>query len=1005
MGCRKNQATLTATERAAFVAAVKALKTKPSQLSPPTANRYDDYVETHRTSMTGGVAWAHRRPAFLPWHRAFLRQFELDLQAIDPTVSLPYWDWTVDNSPTSSIWNADFMGGNGTGAQSKVTTGPFREGQWALADGSALVRAFGARADAPTLPTAQNVQDCIDQETVYDSPPWDDDPNCDGFRNRSEGWTGAGSVHNRVHLWVGGSMLPATSPNDPVFFLHHCNVDRLWARWQRKPGAPSYAPADGTPTPAAGIDLVGHRPSDSMQPWGGTTTVASTFDHHALGYWYDDEPPEVDLLTPSLAFQDVPEGVGGVGLTTYRAVLFEVRSCAPVTFEVLAGPTPPFGLSLLGSSVIVPSAHEDQPAIGRLWIAYTSTTAGATAVGSVTVGQVGTAEQWVISLTANTIARPRSSVTLALDRSGSMAEPAGDGFTKVAKLKQAVSAFVDVMREGDGLGIVSFDDVTARLTDVVDVGPQPAVPGSGRALAATVLSGPDLDPRGATGIGAAVVEAADALADAQATASPPYDVQAMLVLTDGNENVDPKIGAVASSITARSYAVGLGTPANVSTAALSALAHGTGGYMLVTGALTQDQTFRLSKYFLQVLAGVTNTQIVVDPAGDLVAGPTHRIPFPVTEADYGLDVIVLSPLPAAVEFALETPDGTIVTPATAGTEPAVTYVAGRAVTYYRLALPALGAAPGGSHAGRWRALLRLASRPQTHVPDDPWRKRGALPYSVIVQALSTLELHGSVRVAGEVEIDATLTEYGVPVTRAELWAEVTGPGGSAWTVRLSPVDTGWAGGFRPRGTGLHTIRLRAAGSTLRGTPFRREVTLTATVGPLPDTGTPATGSDDLCRLLECLLDRKVTGQLVDELLERYGGSRDALAECVRKACADRGAGRREPRAVQRAEQPPVRRPVERAAGHPAGHGPAPEPEPAPPEPPDAPAPAPSPSPEPGTVEFGRLVEAEPVARPPQEHDHEGPMFGLSNEDLAELGLPLRQSRKPGTGPHGGGHHV
>lgn len=61
--------------------------------------------------------WAHDSPAFLPWHRYLIRQFELDLQAIDPTISLPYWDWTVDNSAVTtaagSPWTDDFMRGSG----------------------------------------------------------------------------------------------------------------------------------------------------------------------------------------------------------------------------------------------------------------------------------------------------------------------------------------------------------------------------------------------------------------------------------------------------------------------------------------------------------------------------------------------------------------------------------------------------------------------------------------------------------------------------------------------------------------------------------------------------------------------------------------------------------------------------------------------------------------------------------------------------------------------------
>ena len=49
-------------------------------------------------------------------------------------------------------------------------------------------------------------------------------------------------LHNRVHIWVGGDMGPGTSPNDPVFYLHHCNVDRLWALWQHAHPASGYLP-------------------------------------------------------------------------------------------------------------------------------------------------------------------------------------------------------------------------------------------------------------------------------------------------------------------------------------------------------------------------------------------------------------------------------------------------------------------------------------------------------------------------------------------------------------------------------------------------------------------------------------------------------------------------------------------------------------------------------------------------------------------------------------------
>jgi tyrosinase len=84
MGCRKNIKSLTPGERTAFVNAFIAL------MDNRTA---DDYAHIH----SGANAHCHGGPAFPAWHREYVRRFELDLQAIDPTVSLLHWDWTVSN--------------------------------------------------------------------------------------------------------------------------------------------------------------------------------------------------------------------------------------------------------------------------------------------------------------------------------------------------------------------------------------------------------------------------------------------------------------------------------------------------------------------------------------------------------------------------------------------------------------------------------------------------------------------------------------------------------------------------------------------------------------------------------------------------------------------------------------------------------------------------------------------------------------------------------------------
>jgi tyrosinase len=57
---------------------------------------------------------------------------------------------------------------------------------------------------------------------VYDASPWNrSSAGASSFRNMAEGWPSGPKMHNQVHVWVGESMSPDTSPNDPVFFLNH----------------------------------------------------------------------------------------------------------------------------------------------------------------------------------------------------------------------------------------------------------------------------------------------------------------------------------------------------------------------------------------------------------------------------------------------------------------------------------------------------------------------------------------------------------------------------------------------------------------------------------------------------------------------------------------------------------------------------------------------------------------------------------------------------------------
>ncbi|GGU58104.1 tyrosinase MelC2 [Streptomyces lavendofoliae] len=272
MTVRKNQAQLTAAEKRGFVAAVLELK---------RTGRYDTFVTTHNafimSDTDSGDRVGHRSPSFLPWHRRFLLEFERALQAVDPSVALPYWDWTVDRTPRASLWAPDFLGGTGRARDGQVMDGPFARSadRWTVSvrvDGrDFLRRALGA--GGRQLPTRAEVDAVLAMET-YDMPPWNSAS--DGFRNHLEGWRGA-NLHNRVHVWVGGQMATGVSPNDPVFWMHHAFIDKLWADWQARHPRSPYLPTAGTPDV---VDL-----NDTMRPWN-DVTPADMLDH-TRHYTYD----------------------------------------------------------------------------------------------------------------------------------------------------------------------------------------------------------------------------------------------------------------------------------------------------------------------------------------------------------------------------------------------------------------------------------------------------------------------------------------------------------------------------------------------------------------------------------------------------------------------------------------------------------------------------------------------------------------------------------------------
>lgn len=611
---------------------------------------------------------------------------------------------------------------------------------------------------------------------------------------------------------------------------------------------------------------------------------------------------DVTLETPSLQFIDVPESE-----TTFRAVTFRVTACCDIDFEIVSGPTvvsgPPgtvFGTPL-GTSDTAPAAPESF-SFARLWVSYQGTSDGDTAQGTITVRCRQTHQEWVVPITTNVIARPTAALMMVLDRSNSMSFPSGigPGITRGDVLKFSAPSVVDVIEDGNGLGILGFYHDPDPIMPITDMDPGTRIIANGH------LAGYSHNPAGWTSIGEAVAEARSQLSAPGITQA----IKAMVVLTDGRENHDGydrrDISEVADQIDNRVYAIGLGTPSALQPAALQALCDDHEGYMMITGALDADALFRLTKYYQQILAGVTNNEIVVDPEGAIAPGQQHVIPFRLCETDISADAILMTPAPYAIRYSLIAPSGEVIDVGAATANPGIEFAGGSHTRFYRMTLPVVLGGPA-NHEGVWKAVLEIEPKYfkrylATVEKQDPELyaqiQAHGLRYSVMCRTWSNLRF--SLRASQDsrepgalLTLRGQLSEFGVPVEdRATVTAEVEMPDGAKSLLSFAEVSPGLhEAEVLLAQSGVARFRVIASGQTFRGTPFTREQTVTAAVWqggddrpPVSEPGKEAAG--DLCCLLKCMVDTD-SGQ---RLLKKLEIDPEEVKKCLERCC---GPQRRE----------------------------------------------------------------------------------------------------------------
>jgi hypothetical protein len=312
-----------------------------------------------------------------------------------------------------------------------------------------------------------------------------------------------------------------------------------------------------------------------------------------------------------------------------------------------------------------------------------------------------------------------------------------------------------------------------------------------------------------------------------------------------------------------------------------------------------DNLFRLSKYYLQILAGVTNQNIVRDPEGYLTPGATHRIPFILNETDITTDIILLSAAPPVLfNFVVETPKGDIIDMNAAAAMSNVDFVKGNNVSYYRITLPVVVGGKG-SGPGEWNAILSLNSNKykghltelKGNATEHKLIQTHGVRYSLSVHSLSNLRMHARVlqsdyEPGAMLTIRTTITEYGLPLKhRALVYAEIERPDTTHTTLALNEIEPGiYEVQTIATLPGIYHMKILASGITMRGKPFTREQLLTGAVwkggnNPPPVGATdPRIRDEQLYNLFNCLFGTN----LFNKFFEENRINQKVLQDCLRK---------------------------------------------------------------------------------------------------------------------------
>ncbi|WP_159015798.1 tyrosinase family protein [Cognatiluteimonas profundi] len=217
---------------------------------------------------------------FFPWHRLFVYYFERIVRQVSgrSDFTLPYWDYTSSDPAKRGVLPPQFIL-----PDDPVFGSLYRPERSSLAN-SGLPIQQGQPGDP------MDISDAL-LKTTYSNV------------NSVQGFCRAidSGIHGRIHVLVGNGDGMGTVPyacNDPLFWVHHSNIDRMWASWNRTGGKnPTTAPWASASFVFA--DVKGVR---------ATRKLSSAFNAANMGYTYDALIPRPVAPTTTLAATSMLSG-------------------------------------------------------------------------------------------------------------------------------------------------------------------------------------------------------------------------------------------------------------------------------------------------------------------------------------------------------------------------------------------------------------------------------------------------------------------------------------------------------------------------------------------------------------------------------------------------------------------------------------------------------------------------------------------------------------------------